>query len=474
MPDSNAHGIWNIFSQPSAGAIVPSQAGHSRSFTDIDRSQVSTAIPQAKQAKQDRRRRVIAYYTHAVVNFHTFGIPLSGGLILEYCYNGLFLTVPLDHLALVCAIQWIGIFAMEWLAASAFEWKHWRWVSVSVTVVFLLCQAILARGARPWTLALGMRALEGFCLGFLRSTALQCLASHYNDNIAAVSMQSGAAAMLGTLIYSLMAWAFLRKGDYKKLAWAEFYIALFGLSPALAGFFLASRVDESEVRLPRKERSIPRLRHRSEKIEMRLQTDQGLLRRKLKYPHIEDYFLISGLFLIVAFQFVWPTFFPLLFTSFPIYEYPEYASYWFFTTFIAATITSTFFARPWPRRGLGVVNTFAAAGIFAGSSVLVAAWVPNFWIWGVVCVVYGLCLGPLLALHRKVFDLLGMYWKKAGILSTSLGFAVFGGISLAGLMIQKSGGGSIALTVSGVAMIVGGGCMAVGRWLKYPTKYVVI
>jgi hypothetical protein len=67
-----------------------------------------------------------------------------------------------------------------------------------------------------------------------------------------------------------------------------------------------------------------------------------------------------------------------------------------------------------------------------------------------------------------------MYWKKAGVLSTSLGFAVFGGISLAGLMIQKSGGGSIALTVSGVAMIVGGGCMAVGRWLKYPTKYVVI
>ena len=475
MFDSRSHGIRNIISLPFASGIgSTSQVVRSGPSTEINSSEAGTAISQVEQVKQDTRRRVIAYYTYAVVTFHTLGIPLSAGLTLEFYYNELFPTVPLDYLALIFGIQWIGIFAVGWFAASAFKWKHWRWVSVSIAMVLLLCQAILARGARPWVLVLGMRALEGLCLGYLRSTALQCLASHYNNNIAAVSMQSGAAAMLGSLFYSLISWVYLRNGNYLKSSWTNFYIALFGLFPALAGFFLASRPNNGEDAPSNHERSPPRLRHPNSTIPVQLQTHQSILCRKLRDAHIEDCFFVAGFFLIFAFVIVWPTFFPLLFTNLSIREYPEYATYWFLATLNAATMTSILFARPWPRRGLGVVNAFTAAGIFAGSLVLIAAWIPNFWIWGVVSVLYGLCLGPLLALHRKVFDLTCNYWHKTELLLASLGVAVFGGISLTGFIIEKLGGASMALTVSGAAMVVGGGCMAAGRWLKYPTKYVVI
>lgn len=408
-----------------------------------------------------------------MINFHTFGIPLSSGLILEYYYNNLFLEVPINEIALVFGIQWIGLFAMEWLVVKTFRWKHWRWASVSVTIILILSRAVVARGSRPWMLLLGMHALEGLCLGFLRSTSLRCLASHYNDDVAAVSMQSGAAAMLGGLFYSFVAWIFLRTDNYQGMVWANFYIVLFALSPALAGFFQASKLD-NEVKKLKRTRSIPRIRHQRSTSAIQSEAENQAMQENFKYDGLGTYLLLGGYFLIVTFVLVWPTLFPLLFASRPIYEYPEYAAYWSFSMFATATFTAVIFARPWPHRGLGVVNIFTSAGIFAGCLIIIAAWTPNFWMWGIVSVLYGLCLGPLLTLHMKVFNLLCRYWTKARYLSAGLGVFVFGGVGVAGVMVQGYENGPVVLTVPGGVMVVGGFCMAMGKWLKYPVRYVVI
>ncbi|KAF1964504.1 hypothetical protein BU23DRAFT_604757 [Bimuria novae-zelandiae CBS 107.79] len=471
MPSSGSYGMRRNVSRLDVAPNKPN-----RPSTEISRSQTATATAQDDQAKQDKTRRVIAYYTHALVTLHAFGIPLSAGLTLEYYFNNCFVTTPLANLGLIFGIQWIGIFAMEPLAAVMFRWKHWRRASISVAVITVLCHAVMARGTRLWTLTLGMRALLGVCLGFLRSVTLRCLASHYNDDIAGSSMQSGAAAMLGAVFYSLIAWVFLRRDNYKNLAWANFYIVLFTLTPALAGLFRAPMLENIAAGIPRQKRSMPILRHHKSARTMQSQHEfeEAVTQTNPKLALVANSCSLGGYVLIFAFVFVWPTFFPLLFSSRPIYEYPEYADYWLIGSFAAATFTATLFAHPWPRRGLGVVNAFTAAGIFAGSLLLIAAWTPNFWVWGVISVLYGFCLGPLLALHRKVLDLSCKYRTTTVPFPAGLGILAFGGIGLSSFMIQKSGSGSLALTVSGAAMVVGGCCMMVGSWLKYPKKYVVI
>ncbi|KAF2449165.1 hypothetical protein P171DRAFT_480270 [Karstenula rhodostoma CBS 690.94] len=475
MPSSGSYGSRRNHIRTAAGfSSSNSQVGRSRTSTELNRRRRGTATAGDEQPNKDRTRRVLAYYTHAVVTFHTFGIPLSAGLTLEYYHNSLFLETRLSQISLIVGIQWLGIFALEDLAWRAYRWKHWRWTYMAVSLVLVLCHGIIARDAKPWGLSLVMRALTGFCLGFLRSMTLRCLASHYNDNAAEVSMQGGAAGLLGALVHSLVAWTFLRMDNYKGLAWANFYVVLFTLVPTLGGLFPAREQESTDGDTPKRDRQIPRLMHRKSTRATQSLPGKFGMQRNTSLDIIDDCFLLIGLLLVFAHVVVWPIFFPLLLSSRPLYEYPDFAAYWLLGTFGAGALTAAFFARPWPRRGLGVVNTFTAAAILAGSLLIIAAWVANFWVWGIISVLYGLCLGPLLALHMKVFDLLCKYWTKTRLFPFGLGIVVFGGVSVAGLMIQDLGSGSVALTVSGVVMLLGGCCMAVGRWLKYPTKYVVI
>lgn len=389
MHSSDSYGVQRTVSGV-GHANSNSRVTRPRLSPEISRSQAGKSTSQNELNRQDRKRRVIAYYTHALVTFHTFGIPLSAGLTLEYYYNTLFVTTSLKNLVLIFGIQWVGIFAMELLAAGVFRWKHWRWASIGVTIMIIVCHGVMARAAKMWTVALGMHAVVGLCLGFLRSVTMRCLSSHYNNDVAAVSVQSGAAAMLGALVYSLVAWSFLRVDKYQKLAWANFYIVLFVLSPAIAGLFKATKLNNKSV-TPKHERLVPRLRHRKSTQAIQLQSEVRPVRRNSKTSLFGDGCFLGGYFLVVAFAFVWPTFLPLLFTSRPLYEYPEFAAFWLFGLFSAAAMSATLFTSSWPRRGVGVVNTFAAAGIFAGALLIIAAWAANFWIWGLISVLYGLC-----------------------------------------------------------------------------------
>jgi hypothetical protein len=445
-----------------------------RASTEVDRSRTDTTGSRDEQSKKARRRRVLAYYTHAIVTFHTFGVPLSAALNLEYYYKSMFLMTSLKQLSLVVGVQWLGIFALGDLAALTYRCKHWRWLYWAVSLVLVLCYGVMARGVKSWVLSLGMRALSGLCLGFLRSMTLQCLASHYNGNIAEASTQSGAAALLGALVHSLIAWTFLRTDNYKRLAWTNFYIMLFTLMPTLGGLFPATEHENAEADSAKRDRRIPRLTHRKSIRAMPSLPDNSSIQMDSALDTLGDWTLLGGLFLIFAYALAWPMFFPLLLSSQPLYEYPDYAAYWMLGTFGAGAVTAAFSAHPWPRRGLGVVNIFTAASVFAGCLLIIAAWVVNFWGWGITSVLYGLCLGPLIALHEKVVDLLCRHWTKRRLFPFGLGIVAFGGINVVGLMIQSVGDGSVALTVSGVVMIVGGCFMAIGRWLKYPTKYVVI
>lgn len=473
MPSSGSHGAHRSHTQTTAGpANSNSQAP--RVSTESSRRQTGTAATRNEQHDKDRTRRVLTYYTHAIVTFHTFGIPLSAGLTLEYYYNSLFVTTPLSQLVLVVGIQWIGIFAMEMLAWWSYEWKHWRWSYLAVSLMLVLCHGVMAQGARPWGLSLGMRALSGICLGFLRSMTLCCLASHYNGNIAEISTQSGGAALLGALVHSLVAWSFFRRDNYKGFAWAQFYIVLFTLAPTIGGLFPAREQDDTEDRTAKQDPQRPRLMHRRSSTAMHALPGKFGIPKKTSLDIAGDCLLLAGFFLVFTYVFVWPVFFPLLLSNRPIYEFPDFAAYWLLGAFGAGTLTAAFFAHPCPRRGLGIINTFTAASIIAGCLLIIAAWVLNFWIWGIITIIYGLCLGPLLALHRKVFDLLCMYWTKMSLFPAGLGVLALAGIGVVALMIESSGSSSVALTVSGAVMLLGGVCLAVGRWVKYPTRYVVI
>ncbi|KAF9741135.1 hypothetical protein PMIN01_00674 [Paraphaeosphaeria minitans] len=474
MPTSGSYDAGRNITRTSAGLTnSSSQVQRPRASTEVSRRQTGTATARDEQSNKDRTRRVLAYYAHAILMFHAFGIPLSAGLTLEYYYNSLFLTTPLSQLTLMVGIQWLGIFALGPLAWCAYRWKHWRWTYLAVSLVLVLCHAVIARSAKPWGLSLGMRALTGLCLGFLRSMTLRCLASHYNGNTAEVSTQSGAAAPLGALVHSLVAWAFLRMDNYKALAWANFFIVLFTLAPTLGGLFPAREQESPEGDAQKRNPQIPRLVHKRPTSAMQALPGKLGIQKNPGIDIIGDCLLIAGLFLVFAYVIVWPVFFALLLSSRPLYEYPDFAVYWLLGSFGAASLTAAFFAHPWPRRELGVVNTFTAAAIIAGALLIVAAWVVNFWVWGILSVLYGLCLGPILALYRKVFDLICKCWTKMRLFPDGLGIVAFGGISVVGLMIETLGNGSVALMVSGVVVLLGGCCMAVGRWLKYPTKYIV-
>lgn len=434
-----------------------------------DQSRKGASASQTNDARSSRTRRVLAYYAHAIITFHTYGIPLSSGLHLEYYFNTLFPTQPLEYLSLIVGIQYVGLFGMDELAAYAYKWKHWYWTIIGAATAFLFSQAAML-GAKPWWGLFLSRMLSGICLGYLRSLSLRCLASHYRNDVAFVSKQSGAASMAGGLVHSLVAWAMLREGKFHGLLKVNIGMTVPTLFLALA---CMSRASGSDAEAPKRVGKLT-LRHRQSSSQIPLQWErQG----PKGHPTLADSFLVSGYLIVFFSVFVWPTFFPLLVCSQPMYKFPEYASRWMFGMFTAAIPTAIWFAHERPNLGIGVVNTFTASAIFAGFLVLTASIVQNAWVWGFIGVLYGLCLGPIVALHKKVLDIMLRDrdgWAERTLTSVAMGIAAFGGISFAGVLIPLTGSPLAALLVSGVVMILGGVCISVGRWLKYPARYVVV
>ncbi|KAF2689853.1 hypothetical protein K458DRAFT_289350 [Lentithecium fluviatile CBS 122367] len=314
-----------------------------------------------------------------------------------------------------------------------------------------VCFAISFRFEQDWhwlLLLLFKGFVMGSALGILRGVSLLCLASHYRNNFSLVSMQSGVAAMIGAASYTALAWSGLRNDHYQGLEIANFGLSFGTL--ALASLLLRkSKLSETLAVTMKHTQSHP--------------------------PKPGNTVFHAGYLMLFFSLFVWPTFAVMLVSTPPSNQFPEFGAYVLFAAFAAGTITSIYASSAHARSKLGPVNIFIAASIVAGCSALAPAWSPYFYIslaWGCV---YGAMLGAMLTLHVKVttaFHSSGISYhprmvRNFQVVSVASGIVAGSGVFLAGVFVQWEGGMRGVLTGYGVAMVVGGALMGVGRWLGW-------
>jgi len=447
-----------------AQTIWPARGSTSESRAQTSAKDSNTNSPR-HQAKRDIRNRVIAYYVHAVVAFDAYGIPLSSGPYLEYYYNTLCPTTRLTHLALIFGVQYFGTFAAESWAIFFYGGKHWRWSFYCACAFAVLCQLLAAFPfSKHWGINLAVRGLSGIFLGYLRGMSLLCLASHYHDNVAVVSMQSGAAAMAGAAVHSIVATLFFRDRHYRQLTWVNFGIVALSLTLSIP--FMNKSIKQISTSSDLK-------RNQSLALHSTPQTS--------RHAHNAGILFTIGYLLIFFTAFVWPTFFPLLFSSHPIYEFPYQATHWLLALFGAAALASAYIGSLHLQRHLGAVNTFTAASVYAGLILLAAAWNPGFWVWGILTVLYGFCLPAILVLHTKVVAVFlgreprrGWRWLGVHGFAFGRGVAILAGIGVAGMFIEATGRADVILGYCGGLLLVGGAMVGAARFCRYSERYVVV
>ncbi|KAF1957213.1 hypothetical protein CC80DRAFT_387915, partial [Byssothecium circinans] len=219
----------------------------------------------------------------------------------------------------------------------------------------------------------------GAALGFLKSMGLLVLASHYKNNVALASMQSGFAALTGAAIYTPIIHFGLSRDNTVVAG-----ISQFGIS--LGTLMLASCM----IRRSRRYDFIP--------------TPETSSSSRHHQPTTQKSHLIFTLSYFPTFSalFIYPTFFPLLFTSAPSVSTPLAAILWSTCSLLAGAVSAAYFTSDFCRHRLGPVNTYIAFCILAGLALVNPAWMPYPLVLGPACVVYCVCLGPLLGLCGKV------------------------------------------------------------------------
>jgi hypothetical protein len=412
-------------------------------------SRVNTIRSQKLPKDRDRhqgRRRVFAYYGHALIVFNVYGIPLSFGPYLEYYYNSRFPTTSFDQLTTIPACQILCIFSVSALAPQLYRCGTF-YSALPAGILIAICFAISPIFDKWWLVLIIRGIFMGSMLGILRGVGLLCLASHYRNNFPLVSTQSGVAAMVGAASYTLLAWAGLRHDHYKALEMANFGLSLSTLLVATV--------------LLQKARLCPNLALITAQPE--------------RTPRKPGNIMFHAGYLFVFFSsFLWPIFAVVLVSSSPSNQFPEFGAYVLLSTFAAGVVSSIYSGSAFARRKLGPLNIFISSSIVAGCCTLSPVWAPYYYIslaWGCL---YGLMLGSLLTLHIKVTTVFhgsgtsyhpDMLWGFQ-VVSILTGLCAGAGTSLAGVFVSTNGDFKVVFTVCGGLMVVGGGLMGWGRWKR--------
>jgi hypothetical protein len=417
------------------------------SIPNLNRADTLPSQPPLKDKHRNQeRRRVLAYYSYALIVFNVYGIPLSFGPYLEYYYNSRFPTTSFSCLTAILACQVACLFCASALGPWLYRYHTFCatvWAAVVVAICFIICPHL----SHCWLLLVIRGVLMGSMLGVLRSVGLLCLASHYNNNFPLVSMQSGSAAMLGAISYTALAWWGLRADNYVAAETANFSLSLGTLGVACV--FL------------RKSKLCKELFDTTEPRE--------------KTPHKSGNIVFQiGYRMVFLSLFLWPTVAVVFISSPPSNQFPESGAYLLFATFVAAMASCSYSGSAFARRKLGPLQMLIISSLLAGFCTASVPWSPYLYVAVGLSCVYGVMLGAILTLHLKV--VMAFHWSGVAYhpdmmqsfrtASALLGVCAGVGIFLGGLIVELTGGFKIALAAWGGVMIAGACLMALGRWKR--------
>ncbi|KAF2643606.1 hypothetical protein P280DRAFT_447395 [Massarina eburnea CBS 473.64] len=337
-------------------------------------------------------------------------------------------------------------------ATWAYKQQHWRAPLIAASVLVATCHAGSSWIQTWWGILLVRGVGLGASLGYLRSTGLLLLASHYKNNVALASMQSAFAALTGAAVYTIILHVCL---SHDSLVCAG--MSQFGLS--LGSLIIASA-------LIRRSRRYDAYTHSPTVANNNGPGSLCFL--------IGHYISFSGIF-------IFPTFFLLLMSSGPAMEPPLQATFWYIGSLLGGALVAAYAASDYARTHLGPLNTYIPASIIAGTAYFNPAWMPYTYILGPCCVAYCMCLGPMLAMWVKaptVFYRLQRPWEMDAAWSDRccalVGVLAATGVVVMGVMVHTMGSMKGGFTVFGGLMVLGGVLMGVGRWMGWRKWNVVV
>ncbi|KAF1845207.1 uncharacterized protein K460DRAFT_355052 [Cucurbitaria berberidis CBS 394.84] len=420
---------------------------------EADQGQRTFNVVDAGIATSASALRVRTYYAQALILFNVYGAPLSFGPYLEYYHTTTLPTTPLWSLSLIVAIQIFSIFAVPYPIWMIYhQWPNRRRIMIFTSVLAVVgAQGSLIFCKSHLELMLLQGLLLGSGLGALLTLGTLFLGSHYRFNLPMTSWISAIGGFAGALVYTTIGWLFLRRDQWKAANAANLGISIATL---LTAFFLAKH---------------------SEKGNMQLDVEAP---QSLKSIFIENgaLWFVVGYVLVFFGLFIWPIYVLLILSHAPALYWPDSGGWTLVAMFGSALISSPISANERFRKHVPPVESFSAACLFAGASIIAPAWVPQFWFsvgWGAG---YGFALGAILTLHINVvaiFHPLGIVWHPdmpvRGALMMALGglSAAAGLVTVAVLLENKENGTKIAAVLTMVCMMFGGTMIAGIWWWRY-------
>jgi MFS family permease len=420
-------------------------------------------------------QRKRTYVAQALILFNAYGITLSFGPYFEYYYNTNSLgraspakLVSLLQISLIIAAHILALFSAPLPIGSLFlRTRYWK-ASLGVATVIAVVSALLPIWCQHWWQLLLVRVAQGFSLGTLATLATLCTATHYRNNLPLASLVGAASAGIGACVYTTVAyinlqWIIVGMPDDPQRPWGALKKAYYMNGGICAGTLVlaALLLCRNEAWVKGMKTSIPVERPPTVGI-------------KLPFKEKGTAVFIAGLFLVFSGLFVWPTYSVLILSNAQGHMYPTIPMFQLIISHAVTALFSALSTTTFARRRLGPVNMLIGSSVLAGCAHLNVGYMSSELVAWVSNVVFGACLGVIMALYiRAVTSFLTGPWgskvlvKLAGIL-VLLGVAAAGGVVVIAAMLEMGTeeGVQEQLTVSGSLMTAGAGLMGVGRWMR--------
>ncbi|KAF2003632.1 hypothetical protein P154DRAFT_79297 [Amniculicola lignicola CBS 123094] len=404
-------------------------------------------------------RRKYAFISQSLILFNVYGIPLSFGPYLEYYYNTHYQHATLVQLSAINATRLLCIFGIAWPVEWCYRHGLWRTLSVLAVIGAAGAQIGTIYVRTWWVVVLIQGVGLGLCLGVLLAEGTCCLASHYLNDIPAVSLTAASAGLLGAVVYTGVAWCFLDGKELWRAEWASMGIT--GGTLGAAVLLLRRDTAFSKRGIARRQRQNPA-------------STPGPWPWSWTPSHPSTYPFLLGTLLLTTTLFIHPTYNILLSASSPGHIWPSSSLRINLFAYILALLTSSITSMPRLRQKIGPLDTLIFSALLGGAALILPAWIPSYPVTAATSLVYGFCLGNILPAYVRAAGVFLEGGEWAGMASL-MGVGAAAGIMLVAWVTERGERGfRTGLMVAGMGMVGSGMLMGGARVWRCRRVFVVL
>ena len=398
--------------------------------------------------------RVRTYTAHALILFNVYGVPLSSGIWLEYCFTSLHPSHPLLSISAIFGAQFACLgFAIGVTASLYRRWPgYWRLQMFLGGLSVCVAHLGLVIASNLWVTVLCQGVLTGLGLGVSGTVSVMVLSTHYKHNLAVASTQCVGAGFFGAIVYTLLTWMCLRTDNVKLGHGVTLVLLSLTLVPAVLVARPSAMTKSSRARQsPPNMSTVPRAKRPS---------FLALLTTLALSPALPLPPLLS----------------PLLLSRHPTPHRADTGSYFLFALSGAALLSSTLIPRTPPHR-LAPTTLLTASTFLAGISVVPLIWMRILYVAVPCAAVFGVGLGGVCAVWVEALAALveggggeGLGWWVCVLVAVG-GVGAGGGImGAAAVLSRMESGVEIVMGVMSGCLVLGGLMVGAGADVKYWAK----